>query len=510
MFKEAKMNPIKLITNQFFKSKDDKWTTPNPQDPIKAPAQLEENIGSIEMALVEAFRNHECKQNNCDICKAKARDYFDLDFIITHGPGIYPVINFVNQLIFACDLIVKDADGETTNEADTKKLTTFLQDKNFMNVNNLVTLQSASFNSLAYGESLLRYTEDGLVSYPVSQYVVGVEKNSRRGIRRALYYVVDISKNYPDFKDLITPPDSLLDENGELIPNFADAMFTDQSNQDKFVVTFQEGIQLRYTNDSHYYATSPLLYDRYRINALLSGYRSMINDMSYDNYGKALAYIKPDIDVPGLLGMNEQQFKANLKDNQDKAKKIVDKALKTAADIHSSTSRNVFGSINGQIFDKIDQLKGTVDMSKYLDFLNQGIAYAAVTYQINPRLIDSEAGLGQNLQPLLRLTYDNTINSIQRKFASQFTQLFKDAGLISDSQSIAFDPRDLDDPEQNAKIQKIVSETAKNLAAAGVDIGQVHKYISNNDIELATEDIGGERYIDRSLTLIGEPNASQE
>lgn len=492
---------LKRINNTF-KSQLDKWTEPNPQDPQAAPLELDDNISTLSKQLLAALKHSECKdKTNCNICSGQPKDYFDIDFILTHGPGIYPVINFVNQLVFACDLQVYN--GDVVDEQATKKLVDYLQNKNFMNIDNLTTLQTAVFNSLAYGESLLRFTDEGLVNYTIRKYVVATEKNARRGVRKALYYIVDLSDKQPDFKQTIKTPDSLLDENGNLIPNFVDAMFTDTQDQNKFILTFDEAIQLRYSDSSDYYAPSPLLYDRYRLSALLTGYRSLVNDLAYDNFGKVLAFLREDLKPWDLLGMNEREYKANLSENTKKVKEVIQSALRTASQIHSSTERNAFGYLNGQIFDKMETVKGSVDMSKYLGLLGEGINYAAVTYQINPRLIDSEAGLGQNLTPLLRLTYDNTINAVQRKMANQFTQLLKANGVVADNLVVKFDQRDLDDPEQNAKIQKIVSETAKNLAASGVDLGQVYSYISESGIPLDSDGDSGERFIDRSLTILG-------
>lgn len=496
------MKPQSLISriSNAFKSDDTKWTEPNPQDPEDASKQIA-STASLETQLLKALKHQDCQdRSTCDICSSQPKDYHDVDFILTHGPGVYPVINFVKQLVFACDLQVL-VNGDVDDKL-TEQFSLYLNQKNFMNIDNLSTLQTAVFNSLAYGESLLRNTDSGLVNYSVRNYVVATEKNAKRGIRRALFYIVDLNDKQPDFKATIKTPDSLLDDSGSLIDGFGDLMFTDTEDQNKFILTFDEAIQLRYSDSSSYYAPSPLLYDRYRLSAFLAGYRSLINDLSYDNFGKAIAFINKELKPNELLGMNEREFQANLDANMKKVKELVNSALQTAANIHTSKDRNVFGSINGQIFDKIDYLKGSVDMSKYLDLLSQGISYAAVTYQINPRLIDSEAGLGQNLMPLLRLTYDNTINSIQRKMAQQFSQLFREAGVIPDNASVEFDARDLDDPEQVAKIQEIVSQTAKNMVSIGVDNGEVYEYIKSNGINLEPGAENGERFIDRSLTVM--------
>lgn len=445
-------------------------------------------------------------------CDDSIIDLYFIREIIQNLPGANSAIELVVDLIFGTGMRFYSSNPDTDKtEVDgyNTQLDNFLKQKNPVGQTNLNVLRTAVWEYEALGHTAIRPVEldnqGFLMNLAPEKWIRVMLKTNIRGIKKTLLYIVDEkAKRKVEFKE---------DE----VVSKIDEMFGIEVNENG-VISVSDDIQNFYLyyllpdeltvlslNAKDDYGVSPFMSDRQRIQLAIDAYWANINDINQDGFGKIILKIREDINTLQAFGVTKEEYNANPRATAEMiAQSLKRNNQELAKSIKGAGARDSVSTINGAVYEDVKVLPREVKATEYLQVMQDAIAISANALGIDPSLLGAkDTAYKSSTGEILRHTVLNVMPPRQERLASQVEQTIKKLlGISRQDIHIRFQPFDLTDQKEKAEVERLVSETAKNMFGVGITTTDTTSYLADNlDQDLELPDTP-ERFINRSYEPI--------
>lgn len=464
--------------------------------------------------LIHAFTEACLGTNTNKPCTDETIDLYFIREIIQNLPGANTAVELVVDLIFGTGIRFYSSRGdEDRDKVDgyNIELDAFLKQKNPVGQTNLNVLRTAVWEYEALGHTAIRPIDlDGdksLMNLSPEKWIRLMIKTNVKGVKETLLYIVDESASRKvEFKrdKVISKINDMFgiteDGNGQI-------RVSDDIQSFSLYYLLPSEMTVLSLNAKDDYGVSPFMFDRQRIQLAIDAYWANIYDVNQDGFGKIILKIKDDINTLQAFGITKEEFKANPRGSAQKISDIMKANNHSIAkNIMGSGTRDSVTTINGAVYDDLEALPREVKATQYLDIMQNAITISANALAIDPSLLGAkDTAYKSSTESILRHTVLNVMPPRQERLANQVEPTIKNMLGINDQNiHIRFEPFDLTDQKEKAEVERLVSETAKNMFGVGVTTTDVSDYLSENiDQELERPD-SPDRYINRSYEPIDD------
>lgn len=449
-------------------------------------------------------------------CDDSVVDTYFIREIIQNLPGANTAVELVVDLIFGTGLeFYSSGDTEEDDLIDlNRQLANFLKLKNPVGQTNLNVLRTAVWEYEALGHTAIRPIDlegtPSILNLAPEKWVRMMVKTKIMGVTQPLIYLVDEkSKRKVELKD-----DEVVNKISDLfgITSENGVIRVDEDAQSfYYYYLLPSELTVLSLNAKDEYGVSPFMFDRQRIQLAIDAYWANINDINQDGFGKIILKIKENINTLQAFGISKEEFSANPRDTAQKIANILRTNNATLArNIKGKGVRDSVSTINGAVYEDIEVLPRAVKATEYLDVMADSIVISANALGIDPSLLGAkDTAYKSSTESILRHTVLNVMPPRQDRLASQIEETIKSLlGIESQDIHIRFRPFDLTDRKEKAEVDRLVSDTAKNLFGVGITTTDITSYVSENlDTELEPPDTP-ERYINRSYEPIDDSSVA--
>lgn len=435
--------------------------------------------------FMEAIIADSCGGGSCKSQKQleKGDLAYSVDYLVNNLPAVSFVAQFYVELIVHGGLKAKDPSNQ-------KKLDDWLSSRNVYNQTNANVIREALFAAVTYGYSGLRLIGHGLVYVQPDHFTIWnlpgtmQDKNGVYqpipGIVTPFLYEITTKKTAIEeekkpgglFAD--TTAGQAIREKG--LKKAVDGSYYPQAygaaaiaGSDVFVPT-DLFCHLRHSDEGQY-GVSPLTKDRLRTTLIVDYIKNVIDEVGNDgtdymmylkarnNIGTSLAGLVANSAASAALSAATDA--KNVKNAQQKTMETA-RALATKMKRSKKTRMNI---INTNFIDRIERLAGTVELNQYLSILNDAKGVVADIYGI-PALLAGSSGGGWStgMSSLIPFTLERTIKPFAQRYSEQLQSIVARAAGIKGK--VGFKEINTTDDKEMAEIEKIASETKKNIEQA--------------------------------------------
>lgn len=403
---------------------------------------------------------------NCD-------DYLEWQY--ENMPAIRYVTARINDYIFS--------NGFTTGDEEKDiALDRWMYKANIQGTTNYNVLRSATQELMVFGHSGIRWLdeESGIVSVAPQYYgTIFDETASFKGVKVPVGYVVSqLQDEYLSSIDLTKVQYSM--------DNFLDYGYISDVDNKILLLPPGDFMSLRWDpNDES--GTSPLIYDRQRLNLLLSVYQRLNHDIVYDGPGRIILSLSDKVgDLWGNETSSSQQISTSQAVQNSKMEKAQKEIIRLGQEIKDSGSDAVIALSN--IFnEKITHLPRVTKGTEFFDYIGKEGEILCQVYGVPPALLELGKVFGNvSMQKIIDNAIVNSVVPIRERIATQISPFLAPRLGV---EKIFFNKYELDQIDDENNTRKTVADIIKVLQDAG------YTELANQFAELLEDDI----------TVAGEP-----
>lgn len=400
---------------------------------------------------------------------------YAVEYLADNLPAVYYVTQFYVEMIIHGGIL-------TDNESSQKKLDEWLARRNVLGQTNGNVIRQALLASVTYGYSGLRRIGNDVVFISPNYFKIWKLPAFKDG-----QAIPGIWKPY--FFEVFNRPVRPVEDNVAKIEEQSRNQFiksqdlheavdgsfyigTDAITAENIYIPEELFCHLRHSDEGDY-GVSPLSKDRLRTTLIIDYLRNVDDEINNDGTDYMM-YLQRRSSVGGSLAgilssaaanatinaaMDAKEQK-NAEDNQMNAARALAKKMKRSA----KTRMNL---INQNVVDRVEKMPGTVELNQYMSILNDAKGTVADIYGIAAMLAGSSGGgWSTGMSALIDFTLERAIKPFQQRYAEQLSPMVKDcAGIVP---NIHFKEMDLTDRKTIEEIEKLRSETTKNLEQANL------------------------------------------
>lgn len=371
-------------------------------------------------------------------------------------PALTYVVNRITDYIFS--------NGFTTGdeELDVNVLDPWMYKANVDGVSNYDILKSAVQSLMIYGHCGVRWLdeENGVVKVESSQYGRLIDEDPvHRGVKKTIGYIIALKDDeYIWDIDL-----SEIEYSADYLEEYG--IFMDEEERVMILPT-DEFINMRW-DPGDPEGRSPLLYDRQRLNLLISVYERLNYDIEYDGPGRILLHVS---ESAGNDWGNEVSTSKTLgsadKIKEDRADKIRNEIKQLGLQIKNSSSDAVI-ALSSAFGDKVTHLPRRTEATQFFDYISSEGEILSQVYGIPPALLELGKVFGNvSMQKIIDNAIMNSIIPIRETFAVQISNfLAPKLGLPK----IFFNKYDLEQVADENDARATVADIISTLKDAGYD-----------------------------------------
>lgn len=422
--------------------------------------------------------------NKGDFCKSaqqlKKGDLpYSIEYLANNLPAVQYVAQFYLELIIHGGILAKDNFNQ-------EKLDEWMNRRNPLGQTNGNIVRQALLSSIIYGYSGLRQVGTDVIYVPPMKFQIlklPAYMYDRNGHSRVIPGLMT-----PEFYEVFKKKEIGVEKgNAREYPEQTEQEFKRQMDLHKGVDgSFYNGespaqatsvyvpaelfCHLRHSDEGDY-GVSPLSKDRLRTTLIIDYIRNVIDEVSNDG-NDYMIYLQRRSNVgsslAGMISATSANAVINAAVDAKEKKNATESAMASARALANQMKRSAktrLNIINKNVIEEVEKLEGTVQLNNYLSILNDAKGTVADIYGIAAMLAGSSGGgWSTGMSSLIPFTIERTIKPFQQRYAEQLSPMIRRcAGIKGD---VRFKELDWEDERTQAEIDKLRSETEKNLAAA--------------------------------------------
>lgn len=400
------------------------------------------------------------------------QDYLTWQY--TNMPAIKYVTNRINDYIFS--------NGFTTGDEEKDiELDNWMYKANIQGVTNYNVLRSATQELMIYGHSGVRWLDEqsGIVSVSPQYYGTILDETAMfKGVKVPVSYIV--SQTQDQYLSDIDLTQVVYDKE-----SFLNYGYLQDVDNKILMLPPEDFMSLRWDpNDEK--GTSPLMYDRQRLNLLLSVYQRLNYDIKYDGPGRLILSLSGNVGDPwGNETSSAQQIAGSKAAQDSKMEKARAEIIRLGEEIKHSNSDAVIALSN--IFsEKITHLPRVTKGTEFFSYISTEGEILCQVYGVPPALLELGKVFGNvSMQKIIDNAIVNSIVPIRERIATQISPFLAPRLGVD---KIFFNKYELDQIDDENNTRKTVADIIKVLQDAGYDelAGQFAALLED-DITIAGE-----------------------
>lgn len=405
---------------------------------------MNENNEYLQEVLLDI---NNCQSTCSDIAHvcADKQELHDVDWLVQNIPSMnYTRERLLNYLF---------SNGMTSgSDEDNLKLDKWLYEStNKTGSTNYSVLREAIGQAVIYGECGLRMFEGNLYAYRTGHF--GILYTIADGVQEVMAYY--IRKDGSEVDEDIQPED--INEYNDIVKWF--------DEKGLILLDPSEFENLR-NNTEELHGKSPFLYDKLRVQLLLSVYKRLNYDIEYDGPGRII--VRPKMGYEEAEEGKEASTTAVLSTvSSDKYEQMLKEVRRVSREIKTSSSDSVIVLSNG-FSEKIDHLPRVTKATEFFTWLdNEGVIVSQLL-GMSPVLMEVGKWSGNvSMSSIIDNAMLNTIIPMREQYAIQFSKLISRTLGIS---KVYFDKYEMtqaeDDTDERMKVAAIIKDLAYAAKAA--------------------------------------------
>lgn len=367
-----------------------------------------------------------------------------------------PALNYVTDRIL--DYIFSN--GFTTGDEEQDiELDRWMYATNVQGVVNYNVLRSAVKNTMIYGHAGVRYLsrEEGIVSVHSRHYGTITDiLPQNKGVKIPIGYVVSTEEEYIwdiDLSDVEYPI--------ELFNRYG---YITSSDEKVIILDPEEFLNLKYNPDDMC-GTSPLLYDKQRLDLLMSTYQRLNYDIEYDGPGRIILHMaETNGDAWGNEVSTSKQLGTSDVVKEGRTKRAQKEVTQIAQKIKNSSSDSVIAL--SQLFSSdITHLPRSLKATELLSYVGEAGEILCQVYGMPPALLELGKVFGNvSMQKIIDNAIMNSVIPYRERFATPISNfLAQKLGF----NKIFFNKYDLEQIADENEGRLTVADIIKTLEDAG-------------------------------------------